>query len=340
MGRRDAIADGMYAWLLPGICPFPDWLSRLPAPLPRLAQRHGWLRGLLLFAASIRHQSVAVIRTEPGWRTLLLLRALLGRRRKLVALHFIVHPHRSTGVGAIVDRLWRPLDRFAVRRAVRVAQVLTAFERDRYSAELGLERERLVHVPWALRRRREAELPELARDGPVVCAGRAFVDWETLFAAAEGSHWPLTVVCSRGDHSRVIALNARARGNVLAELDPDSYARLLRGASALVIPMHEREISQGHIRLMEANDAGLPVVASRTRSLDGYAIDGETALLVEPGDAAALTAAIERLRNEPALGERLRANAFARSQSWTGEDYLCAIGALVVGREAPAPMRG
>lgn len=340
MREPDAIADGMYAWLLPDVRAFPDWLSQLPEPVPRLALRHGWLRGLLLFAASTRHESIAVIRTEPGWRTLLLLRALLGRRRKLVALHFIVHPHRSAGPGALFDRLWAPLDRLAVRRALRAGQVLTAFERDRYTAELGLERERLVHVPWALRRRRTAELPELERDGPVVCAGRAFVDWETLFAAAEGSHWPLTVVCSRADLSRVTALNARRRAEILVELDAEAYANLLRGASALVIPMHEREISQGHIRLMEANDAGLPVVASRTRSLDGYASHDETALLVEPGNAAALRAAIDHLRAEPATGERLRRNAFDRSQGWTGEDYLVAIGALVEGRPGQAPMRG
>ena len=61
--------------------------------------------------------AVAVVRTGPGWRALLLARALLGRRRKLVALHFIVHPHR----GRLRDRVSDGLDRWAVRRALRRA---------------------------------------------------------------------------------------------------------------------------------------------------------------------------------------------------------------------------
>ena len=335
-GRADAIADGMYAWLLPGVRPFPDWLARLPAPLPRLALRHGWLRGLLLFVASTRHETIAVVRTEPGWRTLLALRALLGRRRKLVALHFIVHPLREHGAGALIDRIWWPIDRWAVRRAVRVGQVLAPFERELYATRLGLDRERLVHVPWAWRRHRAAEPAPRRDDGPVICSGRAFVDWETLFEAAADADWPLVVVCSHADLPRVRALNASARAEIHCELDADDYARLLRDASVVAIPMHEREISQGHIRLMEANDAAIPVVASRTRSLEGYAVDGETALLVTPGDAAALRAAIGRLRSSRADAERLRRNAFARSEGWTGEDYLAAISDLVADKRGQA----
>ena len=68
--------------------------------------------------------------------------------------------------------------------------------------------------------------------------------------------------------------------------------------------------------------AGVPVVASRTRSLEGYAQDGVTALLVAPGDPGALREALDRLHEDRALRERLRSSAHARARAWTWPEYL------------------
>ncbi len=63
---------------------------------------------------------------------------------------------------------------------------------------------------------------------------------------------------------------------------------------------------------LEAMAAGAAVVASRIGGLPEAVIDGESGLLVTPGDAGELAAALERLLGDPALRERLGSGARAR----------------------------
>ncbi|MBV8479330.1 MAG: glycosyltransferase family 4 protein [Actinobacteria bacterium] len=61
------------------------------------------------------------------------------------------------------------------------------------------------------------------------------------------------------------------------------------------------------LAVLEAMVCGLPVVATNVSSLPELVVDGETGLLVPPGDAAALSAAIERVG--PGFGAAGRARA-------------------------------
>ena len=96
--------------------------------------------------------------------------------------------------------------------------------------------------------------------------------------------------------------------------DADKIARL-RGAQVFCAPSLRGE-SFGVV-LVEAMAAGTPIVAS---GLDGYrnvATDNDDALLVEPGDVAALASALLRVLSDQQLAGRLvaagqrRANAFS-----------------------------
>lgn len=58
---------------------------------------------------------------------------------------------------------------------------------------------------------------------------------------------------------------------------------------------------------MEAMAVGKPVIASRIGGLPEIVTDGETGILVEPGDSHALRTAIETLVNDPALAARMGA---------------------------------
>lgn len=61
----------------------------------------------------------------------------------------------------------------------------------------------------------------------------------------------------------------------------------------------------------EAGACGRPVVATRVSSLPEVVLDGQTGLLVPPGDAAALAAAILKLLGDPGLRHRLGTAAAA-----------------------------
>lgn len=319
------LADGWYSWLAPSFRALTELTSGWPEPLKAMLWRVGALRALVLFAAGNRYAATAVIRSDRGWRTLLLLRAALGRRRKLVVLQFNDHPPRTTGLGALLDRMWRPVDRWATRRALLAAQVLSPAERSRYAASFGIEEERFRLIPFAWRLAEESPPGPASERSGVVSVGRAYCDWPTLFAAAREATWPLTVVCGERDRELVERLNADGRATVLTEIPAQSARELIAQASVCVLTMVDQGISHGQIRLCDAVSAGTPVIASRTQSLEGYVEDGRTAVLVRPGDPGELRRAIEELLTDPDRRDGMARAALERAAGWTTTDYVAAI---------------
>lgn len=95
--------------------------------------------------------------------------------------------------------------------------------------------------------------------------------------------------------------------------DAEKFARL-RGADVFCAPSLHGE-SFGVV-LIEAMAAGTAVVAS---GLDGYrnvATDGENAVLVPPGDTAALATALEEVLYDEALAESLRTAGSRRARDF------------------------
>ncbi|HEX6198806.1 MAG TPA: glycosyltransferase, partial [Thermoanaerobaculia bacterium] len=91
-------------------------------------------------------------------------------------------------------------------------------------------------------------------------------------------------------------------------LPEDEVARRLARADLFVLPSvvaPDGQMEGIPVALMEAMAAGRPVVASRLSGIPELVADGETGLLVPPGDAGAVAAAVARLLEEPGLGARL-----------------------------------
>ena len=84
---------------------------------------------------------------------------------------------------------------------------------------------------------------------------------------------------------------------------------LLAGCDLLAWPA----INEAYgMALLEAQAAGLPVVAGRSGGVPALVESGETGLLSDPGDAAAFAADLERLLGDPARRARLGRGALAK----------------------------
>lgn len=86
------------------------------------------------------------------------------------------------------------------------------------------------------------------------------------------------------------------------------------------------------LKIMEYMSSGIPLVASNIPGVSEVLTDGDTALLIPPGDVAAFVAAIERLRSEPDLGRRLATRARDRcleSYTWAARARLVLDGLII-----------
>ncbi|MCG6923184.1 MAG: glycosyltransferase family 4 protein [Acidobacteria bacterium] len=98
-------------------------------------------------------------------------------------------------------------------------------------------------------------------------------------------------------------------------LPREGIRALMAASSLLVLPSLEEGFG---LPVAEAMAAGLPVVCSRGSALEEVA--GDAATLVDPGDAGALTQAIEHLLDDPAHAEASRTRGLERSRRFDWQD--------------------
>lgn len=185
--------------------------------------------------------------------------------------------------GVPEDKLW------CVRSAVDATPWLIPVERSAFLAEFGLPDDAVTLGMAAQLIARKghrhlfAALPRLCAAHPnlrVVLFGRGRLEAELR---AE--------VAAAGLNDRVIFAGFR-----------DDLPRWLGGLDVFV---HPAEMEGLGIAVLQASAAALPVVASRAGGLPEAVVDGETGLLVPPGDAAALGEALARLLADGDLRRRM-----------------------------------
>jgi glycosyltransferase involved in cell wall biosynthesis len=182
------------------------------------------------------------------------------------------------------------------------------------------------------------EDPGAPRGECVLSVGLAYRDYSTLTAAMRmlphiacriraGSTWV-------EGQTRYGQLPPNVYNQGLAR--PDVLRADYAASRLVVVPITTTtQWSAGATSALEAQAMGRPVVASRTPGMSDYVLHGETGLLVEPRDPAALAAAIRELWEHPdrvhAMGQRAREwvrNTFSLEQ-WRAQiaDRLTAAGA-------------
>jgi glycosyltransferase involved in cell wall biosynthesis len=93
--------------------------------------------------------------------------------------------------------------------------------------------------------------------------------------------------------------------------------------------------------LMEAQSQALACLSTNFSAIPELIVDGETGVLVPPGDAAALSAALERLIRSPEERERLGTAGYARvRRDFQAEEGIRKIAGLLRAELARAPLTG
>lgn len=92
----------------------------------------------------------------------------------------------------------------------------------------------------------------------------------------------------------------------LGEIPNERIPGYLAGADCFVLP----SLKEGFgIVILEAQAAGVPVVATKVGGILDLVEDGKTGILVAPGDSLQIQAAITRIKSEPSLSQNLVLNA-------------------------------
>jgi rhamnosyl/mannosyltransferase len=204
---------------------------------------------------------------------------------------------------------YRPFLQFVFRRAARI--VVSSPQLAKTSAPLRAWQDKCVVIPFAAEKAGDADDVAIGRraeqirsdaNGPLVLFVGRLVPYKgvsVLLSAMKNTPASLVVVGegpSRGTlEQQAVAAGVAERVRFAGEVDEEELAALYRACDVFALPSVTRQETFGVVQL-EAMARGKPVVSTRLQTgVDWVNRDGETGLIVPPGDVPALAEAIQRL---------------------------------------------
>jgi glycosyltransferase involved in cell wall biosynthesis len=290
---------------------------------------------------------------------------LLGLRRLglplVTTIHHPIQVDRALELAAargrrrVSLRRWYGFTRMQRRVARRLPDVVTVSDSSRQEIVeyLGVDPGRITTIPIGADTDLFAPDPAVPRvPGRIITTASADVPLKGLLPLVEA----LAKVRTERPAELVVVGSPRKGGRVAAAIDRyglESSVRFVRGISDADL-VHELRSAQVaavpslyegfSLPAVEAMACGIPLVATTGGALPEVAgRDGESALLVPPGDAGALAAAIGRLLDDADLRARLGAagrDRVLRRFTWqaaaaaTADRYRAAIAAGPAGSRA------
>lgn len=175
---------------------------------------------------------------------------------------------------------------------------------------LGVARERVTVNPFGVDRYFWSP-GDGARTGDVLAVGSdGQRDYATLVKAAAQIRAKVRIITRQPLPQPLPANVEHVQGSWKdAALDDARLRELYRSAGCVVTPVCETVQPSGQSVTLQAMACGAPVVLTRTAGLwERESLkDGENVMLVPPGDADAMAAAVNQVLEEPALAQRLGA---------------------------------
>lgn len=357
-------------WLVGGRGSLPDAAAyygvRQPANLilrrlPRFRRERGWLRPA--WTAPFHFLALTAVRRLARSEAI---GAVLTRNLKLAS--FLLRAHRRRPLPPVVyeshqifvDTLQEEaaqkgmgpsakLDRLAAREAgvfrEAAGLIVLTHRQAAMIAERFATRGCIQVAPDGVDLAGPLPVAETAADGPVTYVGN-FHPWKGVeflvrsVASAPGVR--LTLVGGETEaRTRLEALawevGVADRIHWVGPVPPRDRWQYLAQASVCVLPLTRSSYGTSFtspLKLFEYMAAGRPIVASDLPALREILRDGENALLIPPEDPSALAAAIQRLRTDRSLAERLgrQAGRDVRAYSWEARgktilEFLSRLGA-------------
>jgi glycosyltransferase involved in cell wall biosynthesis len=283
------------------------WQRRRPGRTPLMVARG-------LGAALERFDPAVVVSSEYGPATWRSLRWCRRRGRRLVIMSELT---------PWSDPMLSGLQRFVHRRLASRADGFVVFSSQGVARleRLGVPRERIeVSIQSADLEHVRAAPGERPANGPVrvLAVGRLvpdknFVALVEAFAAADFAPGQAELeLCGTGPLDVDLSGLAEQLGVPLrlhGYVAPERLAALYRDADVLALVSTYEPFG---VALREAAAAGLPLISSERAGAAGdVAVEDENALVVDPTDRRAITAALGRLVREPQLRARLAAGSLA-----------------------------
>lgn len=295
----------------------------------------GLLPGLLTvgqaeIAWAARQHKLALVHDPTGCIPLV----LTGVRR-VVTIHDAipyVDPQTSTALDWLIYRFWLPL------AARRMDSIITDSQQSKSDIMqfLSVKPENITVIPAAAssayRPMRRAEIqPALARhalDFPYILYVGSIEPRKNLVRLLQAyallkewsSRWHLVIVGARNfwKSSPVLEtverLGFKAWVHFTGFVEEADLPALYNGADLFAFP----SLYEGFgLPVLEAMACGTPVVTSNSSSLPEVA--GEAALLVDPLDVEAITAAMRQVLSDPALAQELSQRGLQRAMEFTWE---------------------
>lgn len=184
----------------------------------------------------------------------------------------------------------------------------------RHFQELGVPASKIQVIPHSVDQRffRPGSALEQEPDLVLSIGETRSRDYPAFFRAVDGISARFRVLASGHWYAREHSKSLEGRRPVNVRVQPpvtqarlrDLYARCL----FVVLPIRGVPFAAGATGALEAACMQRAVVTFRSEGIEDFLIDGETALVVEPGDSAAMRDAIQHLLDHPEEARRLGRN--------------------------------